>query len=56
MKRWRLPNTEIDIVRIESGSRAGEYLVAADTIERLPEFYARVRELPYKPGAGEQLR
>jgi MscS family membrane protein len=55
VKRWRLPNTEIDIVRVETGPRAGEYLVAADTIERLPEFYARVRELPYKPGAAEQL-
>jgi MscS family membrane protein len=55
VNRWRLPNTEIDIVRIESGQRAGEYLVAADTMERLPEFYARVRDLPYKPGAGEQL-
>jgi MscS family membrane protein len=54
-KRWRLPNTEINIVRIASGARAGEYLVDADTVERLPEFYARVRDLPYKPGAGEQL-
>jgi MscS family membrane protein len=55
LKRWRLPNTEIDIVRIESGPRAGEFLVDADTVDRLPEFYARVRNLPYKPGAGEQL-
>jgi MscS family membrane protein len=54
-KRWRLPNTEIDIVQIESGPRAGEYLVSAETIERLPEFYQRVEELPYKPGPGEQL-
>jgi MscS family membrane protein len=29
--------------------------VSADTIERLPEFYARIKDLPYKPGAGEQL-
>jgi MscS family membrane protein len=55
VRRWRLPNTAIDIVRMESGPRAGEYLVDADTIERLAEFYARVRDLPYKPGAGEQL-
>jgi MscS family membrane protein len=54
-KRWRLPNTEIDIVRIENGPRAGEYLVSAETVERLPEFYQRVKELPYKPGPGEQL-
>ena len=46
-KRWRLPNTEIDIVRVENGSRAGEYLVSAETIEHLPEFYARVKYLPY---------
>ncbi|HTI82418.1 MAG TPA: mechanosensitive ion channel family protein [Acetobacteraceae bacterium] len=55
LKRWRLPNTEIDIVRIESGPRAGEFLVDTATIDRLPEFYARIRDLPYKPGAGEQL-
>jgi MscS family membrane protein len=54
-KRWRLPNTEIDIVRIENGTRAGEYLVSAETIERLPEFYERVKMLPYKPGPGEKL-
>ncbi|MBV9654287.1 MAG: mechanosensitive ion channel family protein, partial [Acetobacteraceae bacterium] len=55
MKRWRLPNTEIDIVQIESGPRAGEYLVSAETVARLPEFYRRVKDLPYKPGPGEQL-
>jgi MscS family membrane protein len=54
-KRWRLPDTEIDIVLIESGPRAGEYLVSADTVDRLPEFYERVRELPYKPGPANQM-
>ena len=54
-KRWRLPNTEIDIVLIENGPRAGEYLVSAETIDRLPEFYDRVKDLPYKPGAAQQL-
>src|SRR5262249_48751153 len=54
-KRWRLPNTEIDIVEIERGPRAGEFLVSAETVERLPEFYARVRDLPYKPGPAERL-
>ena len=55
MKRWRLPNTEIDIARIESGPRAGEFLISADTIDRLPESYARIKDLPYKPGPGQQL-
>ena len=54
-KRWRLPNTEIDIVLIENGPRAGEYLVSAATIDRLPEFYDRVKDLPYKPGPAQQL-
>jgi MscS family membrane protein len=36
-KRWRLPDTEIDVVLIEDGPRAGEYLVSADTVDRLPQ-------------------
>ena len=48
-KRWRLPDTEIDFVLIENGPRAGEYLVSAETIDRLPEFYNQVKDLPYKP-------
>ncbi len=54
-KRWRLPNTEIDIVRMERGPHAGEYLVSAETIERLPGFYERVKGLPYQPGPGKIL-
>jgi MscS family membrane protein len=54
-KRWRLPDTEIDIVLIEDGPRAGEYLVSADTVDRLPEFYEGVRRLPYRPGPAKQL-
>jgi MscS family membrane protein len=53
-KRWRLPNTEIDIVLIESGSRAGDWLVSADTVDRLPAFYEAVKDLPYKPGPAKQ--
>jgi MscS family membrane protein len=53
--RWRLPETEIDIVLIGDGPRAGEYLVSADTVDRLPEFYQRVRNLPYKAGPAKQL-
>jgi MscS family membrane protein len=54
-KRWRLPGTEIDISLIENGPRSGEYLVSADTVNRLPEFYARVRKLPYKPGPAAEV-
>ena len=54
-KRWRLPGTEIDIALIETGPRAGEYLVSAGTVDRLPEFYDRVEKLPYKPGPAAEL-
>jgi MscS family membrane protein len=54
-KRWRLPDTEIDLVLVENGPRAGEYLVSAETVNRLPEFYERVKRLPYRPVAAKQL-
>jgi MscS family membrane protein len=54
-KRWRLPGTEIDFVQIQDGPRAGEYLVSAETVDRLPEFYEKVANLPYKPGPAKQL-
>lgn len=54
-KKWRRPNTEIDIVLVEDGSRAGDYLVSTQTVERLPGFYERVKALPYKPGPAAQL-
>ena len=54
-KKWRLPNTQIDIVLIEHGPRAGEYLVSAATVARLPEFFERVNDLPYKRGPAQDL-
>jgi MscS family membrane protein len=47
-KRWTLPNSEIRLHRVESGPRSGEYLFTPETLARLPEFYARVKNLPYK--------
>ncbi|HXA26027.1 MAG TPA: mechanosensitive ion channel family protein [Acetobacteraceae bacterium] len=55
LKRWRLPGTEIDFVLVKDGPRAGEYLVSAETLDRLPEFYRKVANLPYKPGPAQQL-
>jgi MscS family membrane protein len=54
-KRWRLPGTEIDIALIEAGPRSGAYLVSAESVDRLPEFYERVKKLPYKPGVASEL-
>ena len=55
IKRWRLPDTEIDIVQMADGDRAGEWLFSAATVERLPEYYERVKALPYKPGPASDL-
>ena len=54
-KRWRVPGTEIEFVLIQKGPRAGEYLVSAETVDRLPEFYRKVENLPYRPGPAKQL-
>ncbi len=51
VKRWTLPNSEIQIAKMTTGPRAGEYLFTAETVARIPEFYARVKDLPYRPGA-----
>ncbi len=47
---WRVPHTEIEIVKMEEGDRAGQFLFSAATVERTAEFFERVRHLPYQPG------
>ena len=53
LSRWTIPDTEIDIVRVEEGVRAGEFLFSPETVTRLQKFYQKVKDLPYKPGAKE---
>ncbi len=48
---WTLPDTEIHIVKVEEGPRAGEFLFSPETVARLGEFYQKVQQFPYKPGA-----
>jgi len=50
--RWRLPNTEITLVRLAAGPRAGDFVFSADSVARAEEFFDRVRHLPYRPDAG----
>ena len=52
LKRWRLPHTEITLVRMAEGPREGEWLFDADTVARSDEFFRRVRDLPYRKNAG----
>lgn len=51
--RWRLKDTEITIVRVESGERAGEYLFSKDTVFRAKEFYEKVKHLPFLENTGK---
>jgi MscS family membrane protein len=53
LDRWRVPHTEIVIAKVEKGERAGEFLFSPATLQRLPEFYGKVRDRPYKPGSWE---
>ena len=50
---WRIPHTEMVIARVKEGSQAGEFLFSHGTLKRLPEFYEKVKPLPYKPGSWE---
>jgi MscS family membrane protein len=43
---WTLPGSELRIVRMTSGPRAGDYLFSPETIQRLDEFYQAVKDLP----------
>ncbi len=53
LTRWRLPQTTIDIVKVDSGIREGEFLFSTGTVAQLENFYQKVKTLPYKPGATE---
>jgi len=55
LSRWTIPHTEITLVRLKEGLREGKWVFNSETDDRAPEFYARVKQLPYKPGATEGL-
>ena len=48
---WVLPDTEIRIAKVETGSRTGEYLFDPETLRRVAGFYEKIKHLPYRPGA-----
>jgi MscS family membrane protein len=49
--RWIVANTNIEIARVEDGPRKGEFLFTPQTIDRLDEYYGKVKNLPYKVNA-----
>ena len=52
LAHWRVPDTEITLVRVGEGPRAGEWIFSADTVARAEEFYRIVERLPYRSDAG----
>jgi MscS family membrane protein len=50
LERWVLPGTQIQIVRVATGERAGDFVFSAGTVARLEQFYRQSAHLPYKQG------
>lgn len=51
IERWTLPNTQIEIARVEDGPRMGQFLFTKETVADLFTYYDGVIDLPYKDGA-----
>ncbi len=47
-RRWTLPDTEITLIRVESGPEAGDFLFSPDTVARAEEFAQRTHALPVR--------
>ncbi|HET8723987.1 MAG TPA: mechanosensitive ion channel family protein [Anaeromyxobacteraceae bacterium] len=45
-RRWTIPDTEITLVRVESGPDAGDFLFSPETVARAEEFHRRTAGLP----------
>jgi MscS family membrane protein len=50
--RWRLPHTEISVVCLPEGPRAGQWVFSGDTVDRAQEFFLRIQGMPYRADAG----
>lgn len=49
--KWTLPDTEISIEKVTTGSRRGEYLFTAESVTRIHEFYEKIKDQPYRRGS-----
>jgi MscS family membrane protein len=50
--RWRVPGTELTLVRLADGERVGEWVFSANTVARAEEFYRLAEPMPYRADAG----
>lgn len=51
LNRYRIPGTEITLVRITEGTQEGEWLFSNDTVHRASTFFEKIRGTPYKETA-----
>lgn len=51
LEHWTIPGTELVIARVKEGELAGQYLFSARTVERVQEYYDRIKGHPYLPHA-----
>lgn len=49
--QWTIPDTKIKIVRVEEGTRQGEFLFSATTVQNLSRYFEQIRQQPYKADA-----
>lgn len=54
-EQWTIPGTSLRLVRQTQGERRGHYLFSDDSVARIPEDYAIVKELPLRADRGEDL-
>jgi MscS family membrane protein len=54
-EQWTIPGTSLTLARQTEGERQGHYLFSDDSVSRIPEDYAVVRELPLRADRGEDL-
>ncbi|NVK40295.1 MAG: mechanosensitive ion channel family protein [Oceanospirillaceae bacterium] len=53
--QWRIPNTDLAIVQIREGPRAGQFLFSAGTVQSLDRLYRQAKHLPYTPGTASGI-
>ncbi|MGI9366226.1 MAG: mechanosensitive ion channel family protein [Rhizobiaceae bacterium] len=51
VREWIIPGTRLRIGQLGTGTRAGEFVFTAGTVENLHLTYKQVEQVPYQPGA-----
>ncbi|MGR5061948.1 mechanosensitive ion channel family protein [Photobacterium sp. DNB22_13_2] len=44
---WRFANSDLSIVRLESGNRQGQFVFSANTVQQVPVWYRNMEAMPY---------